>query len=234
MERPRIKLGSPLPKPPTKPQRSTVDDLLHQFGSRKTSSSVTKALRQSSLKTVQVTTKEQVISLAVSKTTSPVTSPPTSLLDDSSSGKLPAQNYESAKDAELPLNLPERRTSARHSLRSAPQKIAEPTPTPHPRSDMGIERRTSSRLAKVILTSDTTPSKAESNAPPKTQTQTARSRIRSGIESTTKVKQDNYLVEKKDYFLPLLPPNNYISKLVAAKTKGSITKYKALAAQPKG
>ncbi|RDW80758.1 hypothetical protein BP5796_05456 [Coleophoma crateriformis] len=67
--------------------------------------------------------------------------------------------------------------------------------------------------------------------------------IRQEIASHTAANRSRFFVEKKDYFLPLLPPNNHVSKLVDRHAKLSdkeiaqlpnITPYEELTSQPKG
>jgi SWI/SNF-related matrix-associated actin-dependent regulator of chromatin subfamily A member 5 len=41
-----------------------------------------------------------------------------------------------------------------------------------------------------------------------------RAAIRQDIESHTKAFRDRFLLQKKDYWLPLLPENNYVRKLI--------------------
>lgn len=64
--------------------------------------------------------------------------------------------------------------------------------------------------SKRLLTSDTmTTSKRQ----PAAVVETARNKVRAEIALYTKPKRDAYLLANKDYFLPLLPHNNYIDKL---------------------
>ena len=80
------------------------------------------------------------------------------------------------------------------------------------------------------VTSDTT-----TNAP-----RTARNEVRQGIATETTAKRGRYFVAKKDYFLPLLPDGNHVSRLVEQhKTSGSsddiaTVPYEALTKQPIG
>lgn len=46
-----------------------------------------------------------------------------------------------------------------------------------------------------------------------------RQAIRKDIENHTKAYRDAFLLEKKDYWLPLLPHNNYIRKLADKHSK---------------
>ncbi|KAJ4313163.1 hypothetical protein N0V94_007092 [Neodidymelliopsis sp. IMI 364377] len=98
-------------------------------------------------------------------------------------------------------------------------------------------RRRSGRHTRV-LESDTvqaqrpTPSKRKTAQPPILDT--ARARLRDDIAHKSKAKANNFLVANKDYFLPLLPPNNYVKKLVANHNAQPIVPYKELEDQPKG
>ena len=70
-----------------------------------------------------------------------------------------------------------------------------------------------------------------------------RAAIRKDIEDHTKAFRDAFLLEKKDYWLPLLPENNYIRKL-AEKHQGLsseevsnspvVSPYTEIETQPKG
>lgn len=68
----------------------------------------------------------------------------------------------------------------------------------------------------MILETQTRPSKKPAPIKP----DSARNRVREDIATHTKAKRDNFLVHHRDYFLPVLPANNYVSKLVQAKTNG--------------
>lgn len=70
-----------------------------------------------------------------------------------------------------------------------------------------------------------------------------RTAIRQEIASKTAAYRDRFFVEKKEFWLPLLPENNYVSKLVARYAEMSdeeranlptITPYEEIETQPKG
>jgi SWI/SNF-related matrix-associated actin-dependent regulator of chromatin subfamily A member 5 len=71
---------------------------------------------------------------------------------------------------------------------------------------------------------------------------TARADLRNNISATTTARRTTFFVEKKDYFLPLLPINNKISSLAAEAERfkaigGRITPtvpYEKIEVQPKG
>lgn len=80
----------------------------------------------------------------------------------------------------------------------------------------------------------------EAAKPSRPAKKTERQQIRLNIASTTELKRKRFLVEHKEYFLPLLPQNNYITKLMAKdeemekiQKKNSVP-YEELAEQPKG
>jgi SNF2 family DNA or RNA helicase len=98
--------------------------------------------------------------------------------------------------------------------------------------------RRSTRGKDNILQSDmlidelaTSPRKPKPRAPPRRKPDTARQRLRDDIAAQTKAKANNFLAAHKDYFLPLLPAHNYVSKL---KATAPIVKYEELTEQPKG
>lgn len=97
--------------------------------------------------------------------------------------------------------------------------------------------RRSLRGKDHILQSDTmkdelaaSPAKKKAT-PRRLKPDTARQRLRDDIASQTRAKGNNFLVAHKDYFLPLLPPNNHVSKLTA---NAPIVEYEELTEQPKG
>jgi SWI/SNF-related matrix-associated actin-dependent regulator of chromatin subfamily A member 5 len=108
-----------------------------------------------------------------------------------------------------------------------------------------VGRRQSTRDKKTrILESDTMPTPPPSTRynsrgrprkparPPKLDT--TRARLRDVIARKTKAKADNFMMAKKDYFLPLLPPNNRIVKLFENHNAKPIVEYEELQEQPEG
>jgi SWI/SNF-related matrix-associated actin-dependent regulator of chromatin subfamily A member 5 len=74
---------------------------------------------------------------------------------------------------------------------------------------------------------------------------TSRQAIRSNIAAETEARRANFIISKKDYFLPLLPENNYVEKLVNRRRNGQLRKgnkyeeegiyeYEAIDKQPEG
>lgn len=97
-------------------------------------------------------------------------------------------------------------------------------------------RRSGRDRKSIILESDTlaSPPSARRKALPPRKLDTARARLRDDIAQKSKAKSNNFLVANKDYFLPLLPPNNQISKLVARGDAKPIVEYEELTEQPEG
>jgi SWI/SNF-related matrix-associated actin-dependent regulator of chromatin subfamily A member 5 len=56
----------------------------------------------------------------------------------------------------------------------------------------------------------------------------ARNRLRGDIARHSKAKANNFLVTNKLYFFPLLPPNNFVSKLVANHNATPIADFEEL------
>lgn len=87
-----------------------------------------------------------------------------------------------------------------------------------------------------ILESDTMPlpQRSRRNPPPPPKLDTARARLRYEIANRSKAKAKDFLVAYKDYFLPLLPPTNTVTKLVTNHDAEPIVEYEELAEQPQG
>jgi SWI/SNF-related matrix-associated actin-dependent regulator of chromatin subfamily A member 5 len=98
----------------------------------------------------------------------------------------------------------------------------------------GLRRSTRDRKS-MILESDTMPSPSppRKRAPPP-KLDTARTRLRDDIAKKTRAKANNFFVANKDLFLPLLPENNQVAKLVAAGNAQPIVEYEELTEQPEG
>jgi SWI/SNF-related matrix-associated actin-dependent regulator of chromatin subfamily A member 5 len=99
-------------------------------------------------------------------------------------------------------------------------------------------RRSTRRNKDDILESDTVPyqppTSTKRKALQRTKMDTARGRLRGEIAQQSKSKANNFLVANKDSFLPLLPHNNYITKLVASGKTKPIVEYEELTEQPEG
>lgn len=99
---------------------------------------------------------------------------------------------------------------------------------------MGLRRSGRDRKS-TILESDTMPTlpPPRRQAPPP-KLNSARNRLRDDIARKTKARANNFLVANKDLFLPLLPKNNYVAKLVTEGKAQPIVEYKELTEQPQG
>ncbi|KAF1841232.1 ISWI chromatin-remodeling complex ATPase ISW2 [Cucurbitaria berberidis CBS 394.84] len=104
------------------------------------------------------------------------------------------------------------------------------------RESTGSLRRSTRDRTSTILESDTvpTPSPTRKGRTPLRKLDTARTRLRDDIAHKSKTKANNFLVANKDYFLPLLPPHNHVSKLVAHHNAKPIVEYEELSEQPAG
>ena len=79
------------------------------------------------------------------------------------------------------------------------------------------KKRTSSKKS-ARLTSDASGSDRDAPA-----TETARAKVHRGIAETTTLHRNAFLLEKQEYFTPLLPKNNHIEKLARKALKKSAT-----------
>jgi SWI/SNF-related matrix-associated actin-dependent regulator of chromatin subfamily A member 5 len=145
----------------------------------------------------------------------------------------PAHDGLETSEDELARSVRKPRGSARIHAKSEELKMERHRKS---REKEGSLRRGTRDRKTRILESDTMPSppSAKQKAPPPKKLDTARNRLRDDIAQKTKAKANNFLVANKDYFLPLLPPNNQITKLVAHHNAKPIVEYKELKEQPKG
>lgn len=97
-------------------------------------------------------------------------------------------------------------------------------------------RRRSGRHTRVLesdtLQRETPPPRHQSAQTPKLDT--TRARLRDEIARQSKDKANNFLVANKDRFLPLLPRNNYVSRLLSSHDAKPIVEYEELEDQPEG
>ncbi|KAF2271357.1 uncharacterized protein EI97DRAFT_446688 [Westerdykella ornata] len=224
---------------------ATYRDLLQSFGTRSSATSVTKARRISAivsheqaspaaggaskpeLSRLRSFTTDSELELSEPRSTSTAFTSPTK--------SVPAPIDDS--EDELHSSTQETKRAPRRSQTMLGQGGEELKMEPRRNDRRGDAPRRSARNRKSnILESDTlhdelalTPPKMK--APPRPKLDTARQRLRDDIAAQTKAKANNFLVAHKDYFLPLLPRNNYVSKLVA---KGPIVEYEELKEQPRG
>ncbi|KAF2829500.1 hypothetical protein CC86DRAFT_465101 [Ophiobolus disseminans] len=260
-DRPVIQLGSPLPITPKK-RGSDYQDLLAQFSPLSSADSATKLRRVSSQQDskpaatiaphddekrasrTQRPPKYAIPSPSASETPEPVSngrpsrSRPTrksaasrgaaeSSLEDQAREASDSSEDELARSARKP------RGSARIHAKAEELKMEK-----HKRDrekDSSLRRGTRDRKTR-ILESDTMPSppSAKRRAPPPRKLDSARNRLRDDIAHQSKAKSNNFLVANKDYFLPLLPRSNQITKLVAHHKAQPIVEYEELTEQPRG
>ena len=122
--------------------------------------------------------------------------------------------------------LPER--SSRSTVNYAtPKKI-------HKKKRISNGRRS---VQPIKLTSDL--STGNPSRPSKQRPETERNKIRNEIAEHTKPKRDRFLLAHQEYFLPLLPQNNYIAKLsklhgINGQAEIGITHYEQLDDKPSG
>ena len=259
LERARISKGSPLPVTPNRKSGGYLD-LLQQFGTQSSATSVTKARRMRS----SLPNREKSSQSSASAPSSDSAS-----TEEGGKRKLrsrPSLNYavsglteeKSSSSASAFPSLPK---IDRALDESSEDELAEPPSDPPKRTKqtqkaqdeelkMEARRRAkaeaprrSSRFRKSnIIGSDTlekdelaqSPLKKASKVPIRPKLDTTRQRLRDEIAAQSKVKANNFLVANKDYFLPLLPPNNYVSKLVSKGRAEPVTEYTSLTEQPKG
>ncbi|KAI5257177.1 hypothetical protein E4T42_01197 [Aureobasidium subglaciale] len=119
----------------------------------------------------------------------------------------------------LPPRAARSKVDYSNSPRSNTPRIKSPksnTPRPKSKRQQIADNRV---LDSDMISVETTTQKTRTTAPRIVKADTVRNRVREEIATTTKSKRDAFLVHHKDYFLPLLPPNNYITKLLQAKHK---------------
>ncbi|RAR13985.1 iswi chromatin-remodeling complex atpase isw2 [Stemphylium lycopersici] len=247
-EDPVITLGSPQPiTPPQKRRGGQLQHLLAQFGSQNSAQSATKRRRlsaqqaggqsdsigprdgRSKRRSLRAQpTPNYVVTDPSANEDSPVA--PTKKTRKSTSSRA-EPGLDNSEDELAPSARP-RKTSARISAYTEELKM-EKRKKDKERTE-GLRRSGRDRKS-TILESDTmpTPSPPRSRAPPP-KLDTARTRLRDDIATKTKAKANNFLVANKDLFLPLLPKNNQVAKLVAEGKAQPIVEYQELTEQPKG
>ncbi|KAH7089254.1 SNF2 family N-terminal domain-containing protein [Paraphoma chrysanthemicola] len=259
-ERPLITLGSPQPITPKK-RGGMLDDLLAKFGSQSSAESATKLRRTSSQqddKRTETMTNDGDSKRALRQQPPPKYAIPSPSATDSpepakqtrskrtsttrsardSSSAKPARGEPESSEDELARSATKPKGNQRGSARIH-AKHEELKMEKHKRDrerDNHLRRGTRDRKTR-ILESDTMPSPPPASrrkAPPPKKLDTARNRLRDDIAHKSKVKANNFLVANKDYFLPLLPKNNHISKLAATHDAQPIEQYEELQEQPEG
>jgi SWI/SNF-related matrix-associated actin-dependent regulator of chromatin subfamily A member 5 len=253
-EPPVITLGSPQPiTPPAKKRGALLPDLLAQFGSQSSSQSATKIRRLSSQQEAkrgetiatrdgdskrglrqQAPTKyaQSDSSANEDEPSTPDYQPVKSARTSTSRRADPDTSEDELAPSSRPKRAANRKTSARISAYTEGLKM-EKRKKDRERTE-GLRRSTRDRKS-LILESDTMPSPSppRKRAPPP-KLDTARTRLRDDIAKKTKAKANNFLVANKDLFLPLLPENNQVAKLVAAGNAQPMVEYEELTEQPQG
>lgn len=127
----------------------------------------------------------------------------------------------------------------RRSLRqSLPAKKAATMTTPSRTRPQRSSRREvtppwlTSRQNKKLKQSSAGKATVTAKPPLKAKVETARARVRREIEQNTKPRRDAFLLHHRAKFEPLLPTNNYISKL--GPTTRAIIQAKTIEEQPAG
>ncbi|KAJ4335268.1 hypothetical protein N0V95_008953 [Ascochyta clinopodiicola] len=256
--RPRRSLGNPLPSTPQR-RGGHLENLLAQFGSQNSAGSATKSRRISS----QAAPKQEVAAIPVDTDSrrslrhrpapsytvlspSPSASPeslPVKAEKKTATRKLPPKQ---AATETVPTNTPSSEDELARPVRARGYKknlrsndtYSDVKMEARKKRDDDAPRRRSGRHTRV-LESDTlqaqqrpTPTKRKTAQPPKLDT--ARARLRDDIAHKSKVKANNFLFAHKDYFLPLLPPHNYVTKLLRNHKAKPIAEYEELKEQPEG
>ncbi|CAD0088693.1 unnamed protein product [Aureobasidium mustum] len=132
--------------------------------------------------------------------------------------------------------LPPRAARSKVGFNYSPRSKTPKTQSPKTKTPKSKSKRQQIAEDRVLdsdmIVEEATP-KARATAPRIVKADTVRNRIREEIATTTKAKRDAFLIHHKDYFLPLLPPNNYISKLLQADNEHqAYVPYTPLSKQP--
>ncbi|KAF1948900.1 ISWI chromatin-remodeling complex ATPase-like protein ISW2 [Byssothecium circinans] len=249
-ERPRFKLGSPIPSTPPKKRGGAYESLLALFGSMSSATSATKARRESSLteakptqpvdkpteskQTVRLDNRPNRAPLIRSRSPSAESSTTKSSLahegTDSAADNTSSEESEESSEDEPAAPVRRARTlQSRHHLGELKMEARKKDPTP---------RRSARNRPSDILASDTVAPTPPRAVPRRIQQPrrlgTARARLRDDIAQKTKAKANNFFVANQDRFLPLLPEHNYVSRLVSKQQVGPIVEYESLKQQPEG
>jgi len=229
-------LMGPSTPPTAKRPGGALEELLLQFGSQSSATSATKARRA----LVFTTTRSELQSVArdnlsdfshassrLSKTTSatvprafePVDREQSTASTTTDTSDELLQTVDRPRTAYVRPQLEELKMENKRSERpETPRRSAR--------------NRKSDILASDTVAAPSSPSRRKITTPRKLNT--ARARLRDEIARKTQAKANAFLVANKEYFLPLLPPNNYISKLLANGQLPSTVKYERLSSQPQG
>ena len=134
-----------------------------------------------------------------------------------------------SEEVESPKTPPPRLSSAGHSLRQ-PKDLHLSFRAQENGDKPRYKKQKHSKANKRKQPSDCKPAAQ----------QTSRNQIRSNIATETVGKRARFFIAKKDYFLPLLPANNHIKKLVEQQVpndrgeEDQTVPYQAIEVQPRG
>ncbi|KAF2733683.1 ISWI chromatin-remodeling complex ATPase ISW2 [Polyplosphaeria fusca] len=237
---------APLSITPQKRKSGFLDNLLQSFGSRTSATSVTKARKLSARSPPSLdaagASSDSDSKLYNKQQPSPPAIPPYHTLLDNPQNN--SQQEDDTSEDELARSItPPPAVPKRAAIKSRPKAAGSEELKMELRrraKDTGGQPRRSTRTRNGILKSDTLPPPesppSKRRAPARTLPVTTRTRLHDDIANQSKAKADNFLVAHRDYFLPLLPTTNYITKLVAsAKAEEKpIVEYKELTEQPEG
>jgi SWI/SNF-related matrix-associated actin-dependent regulator of chromatin subfamily A member 5 len=259
MERTQNSRDSPVT--PKKRKTGEYQNLLQSFGSTSSATSVTKSRRESARVSTSTPSQETETSterktpskresreLSLSNHAMPDSTqshpPPASLVVAFPTPQKPspteaapaiASAHESSEDE---LIAP---TSRKHTRRSLPADVEELKMESRKKDKVEHIRRSTRLRTSDILASDTlrdelAPSLAKKKAAPRLKPDTARQRLRDEIAVQSKAKANSFLIANKDYFVPLLPANNYVTKLASneAHLSQPVVPYEELSKQPVG
>lgn len=133
------------------------------------------------------------------------------------------------EEVEPPKTPPPRLSAAGHSLRQHGDLKQSLQARENAYKPALKKRITTKRKSKQILN----PSDASAPDPKRT----ARNEVRDYINTETAGKRASFFLAKKDVFLPLLPENNHIQKLIAQRGNDTVeesVEYKVIEKQPLG
>lgn len=218
---------APLPAAPKK-RGDHLDDLLAQFESQNCAESATKQRRMSTRAKANDTI---VVAPFRNSKQGPSTTETKATASTNTNTKRQVRQEDSSED-ELAPSARKSRGSARIFAKTEELKMEKR------RREQGLDngqRRSTRDRKSRILESDTRPSPSPAGRrAPAPKLDTARNRLRDDIANQSKVKANNFFIANKDYFLPLLPRNNYISKLVSRGSAEPVVEYEELKNQPVG
>jgi SWI/SNF-related matrix-associated actin-dependent regulator of chromatin subfamily A member 5 len=243
--------------PPAQRQGGHLQSLLAQFGSRASADSATKTRRASSqhapdaspaLPAFSPTSPAPAaVSPAVSATpASKETAPPRLPSADLVASSTPADSQPQPSSPATPPAELSSEDELAHSVRpvrkrgfkaandAAHSAVYNDLKMEYTKSRSATGPRRSARKSNIIESDTLVQLPTPTRRAPAPRLDTARARLRDEITHQSKFKADNFLVANKDCFLPLLPANNYVSKLVANHSAQPVVEYKQLEQQPDG